>query len=453
MQRWRSETLCSDGPCILASLYGDVMKEMKLASGAAANSTHEFVCDEYCPLLGPFHSSVQIGNIDPQSSPVTYLGKATATQQGSGAESKQCDVYEWSELLFHLVPMQTTDFFVDTSGGKPVPFYSSTSLFKALFDVKMNQSFLDFAVANLTGKFDIDPASFSSCRLSPGCNAQDESHRPQFRTGQAFRKPMPMQRVKSALPAVTPIAKLLPVISRDYVAREETRMLQNSGGTMEGDGDVCCTPSTTSINGECFVQRSAKRGTRYMDVTNQRVRFEDEISGKTMVTIYGSVHKDMLLETKGGIEYCSEFCPLLSEETLEPLSLDPNATDMGAATVPSVGGKAERFQWFEYAKIPITGKMVKMETVDFYAQLGTMGDGAVTATPIFELVEATPYGGPPTGTQNTTYSHFVSGTPPAAKFDIHGIDTCPQAKNCQLEMWQAFRLAAGRFDAFYYYQR
>ena len=96
MQRSRRSTLCSDGPCILASLYGDVNLQMKLAPGSSVNSSHEFVCNEQCPLTGPWHSEVQIGEIDAQSGPVKYMGTAAVTQQGKGARTcDSCEVFEW----------------------------------------------------------------------------------------------------------------------------------------------------------------------------------------------------------------------------------------------------------------------------------------------------------------------------------------------------------------------
>ena len=76
----------------------------------------------------------------------------------------------------------------------------------------------------------------------------------------------------------------------------------------------------------------------------------------------------------------------------------------------------------------------------------------LVARPLFSETRLTPYGGPQTGSKNTTYSEYVAATPPAAKFAIAGIDKCPQAKNCQIEMWQTHRLAASRYRAFYHYQ-
>ena len=51
-----------------------------------------------------------------------------------------------------------------------------------------------------------------------------------------------------------------------------------------------------------------------------------------------------------------------------------------------------------------------------------------------------------------TYSKYISATPPANKFKIAGIDTCPQAKNCQIELWQIHRLNTRRFQSFYYHR-
>lgn len=63
--------------------------------------------------------------------------------------------------------------------------------------------------------------------------------------------------------------------------------------------------------------------------------------------------------------------------------------------------------------------------------------------------------GPQTGTQNTTWSKFTPGTPPAAKFDIAGIDECPQAKNCQIETVVrdgALRRSAQRYHTAFFRQ-
>ena len=435
--RRRLKTMCSDGPCILASLYGDVMKQMKLAPGSSSNSTHQFVCSEYCPLSGKFTSEVQIGGIDNQSSAVKYLGKVRVEQQVVGGKTETCDHYQWSEVLFHVIPIQTTDFFVDAGTKAPVPFFSTLSVLKGVAGVAFNSSYLDFTPAsNLDGQFDIDPRSFASCPLSPGCSGGDGTPLARHR----FGKPGIVQRGTAPAPASTS----LPKFSKDYTAHEETLMLSNQGATNIGTS-VCCLPTTSSVNGECLVSRSAKRGMHYYDVTNQRERFEDAVSGITMVTLYGNVSKDMLINVTGGVETCQEYCPLLPGEGIDAFAIDPNATDMGETTID--GKQTERFQWDNYAKIPITGKLVKMQTVEFYANLDS--DRPV---PVFSNTKFTPYGGPQTGSLNTTYTTYSAGTPPAKLFSISGVDNCPQAKNCQIEMWQSHRLATRRYIAFYQHQ-
>ena len=87
-----------------------------------------------------------------------------------------------------------------------------------------------------------------------------------------------------------------------------------------------------------------------------------------------------------------------------------------------------------------------MEQVEFYVTEGN------APAPLFSETRLEPYGGPQQGSVNTTYTKFNVGTVPASKFQIAGMKTCPQAKNCQIELWQSFRLATQRYDSFYYHR-
>ena len=453
MNRTKRTTECSNGKCIIASLYNinkymPVPLEMTL-SAAPKNSTYDYVCNELCPLSGTFSSEVKIGNIDKQSSKVKYLGKETVTQEGIGALTKECDHYQWSELLFKTIPIQTTDFYVDSSGKSPLPFFSTmdpvgnTGPFAA-FNVHFNESYLDFAAANLTGHFNIDPTSFATCPKSSGCNGganqKNTFGKPAFRPRNPRQEPTKTQKI--------------PTLASDYFAHEETVMLSNSGGVFYGT-DVCCSPTTTdTVNDECMVTRSKKSGVHYVDVTNQRERFEDAITGKTMVTIYGKIvngsstnNMDMIINVTNGVETCESFCPMLDGEYLQPLSLDPNATDQGQEQLKWNGMSipAEHWRWSNYDNVPIVGKK-KMEQVEFYVTEGN------APAPLFSETRLEPYGGPQQGSVNTTYTKFNVGTVPASKFQIAGMKTCPQAKNCQIELWQSFRLATQRYDSFYYHR-
>ena len=237
----------------------------------------------------------------------------------------------------------------------------------------------------------------------------------------------------------------MPVFASDYTAVEATTLVSNTNGEVV-DGQVCCiaADSTSKGNGECLVSTGAQRGNRYRDVTNQRDRFEDHVSGETHVVIYsnstpgapGDGGMDMDINITNGVETCASFCPLLPGEGLDGLALDPNATDLGAVTWQ--GQPAEQYQWIEYDKVPIVGK-VKMATVDFYTD-----NKGPSPIPLFSLTHVTPYNGAETGTQNVSYTAFVAGAPPAAKFQIAGMAACPQSKTCQIESYQNMRLAVSR---------
>ena len=454
MNRTRRATMCGNGPCILASLY-NVGKEMML-SPAPKNSTYDFVCAEFCPITGTFVSEVKIGNIDKQSSNVSYLGKATVTQEGKGGLTKECDHYQWSELLFNTIPIQTTDFYVDNSGKTALPFFSSMDPVGnkgpfAAFNVHFNESYLGFTAANLTGRFNIDPTSFANCPKSSGCSGTSSKNK--YETQKFRPRHRPPQITKFEISVVPPLAF-------DYVAHEETSMLSNSGGVFYGT-DVCCSPTTTTtVNGECMVTRSKQSGMHYLDVTNQRERFEDEISGETRVTIYGKIvngsstdNMDMIINITNGIETCQEYCPMLDGETLDPLAIDPNATDQGKENLPWNGFNvpAEHWRWINYDNVPFKGK-TKMEQVEFYVTEGSSSSSSSKISPLFSETRLEPYGGPQTGSVNTTYTKYKAGKVASSKFNIAGMSVCPQSKNCQIESWQSYRLASRRINSFYYYR-
>ena len=142
-------------------------------------------------------------------------------------------------------------------------------------------------------------------------------------------------------PAVVGNVGTVPAFSTDYVAFEETTVVSNTNGEVVDD-QVCCiaAQSTSKGNGECLVSTGAQKGNRYRDVTNQRDRFEDQVSGLTNVVIYGNNTPgapgdggmDMTINVTNGVETCAHFCPLLPGEGLDVLALDPNATDVGAVT-------------------------------------------------------------------------------------------------------------------------
>jgi len=406
-----------------------------LGNGKDANSTHDYVCVEYCPLVPPFVSEVHIG--DPnmnQSTPVQYLGRKTITQDGG--ITADVDEYQWSNL-FLGIKLQTTNFYVDTASSPPSPFFVSQSIFSGL-GLAMNDSYLHFAAADLTGKFDIDPASFASCPMSSGCSGHSQNQRNKQMDAFALRTSRRLVTTSTPAPTVLPHpqqqrATDVPTFPKDYTVHLENNMLSNSGGVFVGEA-VCCSGATVkTINGECLVTRSSAAGVHYVDVTNQRERFEDEISKKTMVTYYGNILKDVLVnKTKDGEEQCQEYCPLLANETLTKFSLDVNATDAGSSTIDGV--KVEHYTWVDYENIPIIGRTA-MDHVDFYVAKSKGG----VSIPVFSTTKNIVGG----AVENTTYVKFVSGTPDASKFKLLNLETCPQSKNCQIEkIWKSFKTGA-----------
>ena len=60
-------------------------------------------------------------------------------------------------------------------------------------------------------------------------------------------------------------------------------MLINQGGAQKADGSVCCSTDAP----QCQVQAGHRKGTRYLDVTNQRSRFDDALTKETIIALYG----------------------------------------------------------------------------------------------------------------------------------------------------------------------
>jgi len=183
------------------------------------------------------------------------------------------------------------------------------------------------------------------------------------------------------------------------------------------------------------VQSQRLKGTRYHDVTNQRTRFDDRLSGQKIVDDFAA-HKSMLINVTNGVETCQEYCPLSPDDALGAFELPQDAKDLGKATID--GKSAEHYQWFD--KI---FKIIKMQSYDFYA---------VGGLPYFQTSAITPFGGPAIGHQNQTWTGFKAGPPDASKFKIAGMDTCPQSQQCGQQLLQAHRLATRQAHAFFAHQ-
>ena len=69
-------------------------------------------------------------------------------------------------------------------------------------------------------------------------------------------------------------------------------------------------------------------------------------------------------------------------------------------------------------------KVIQMSVSHMYVSLGA---GSASSVPIFRSESLTPLDRPQMGTNNVTYATFTPGAPPAAKFNIKGVDTCKRA--------------------------
>jgi len=215
-------------------------------------------------------------------------------------------------------------------------------------------------------------------------------------------------------------------------------MLINQGGATAQHGDVCCTADVP----QCQVQASHQSGTRYHDATNNRSRFEDSISGQTVIAFYGTIHKNVLVNITKGVETCQEYCPIDPLDSIgrfDPFdALDP-VTDVGATTLD--GQAVEHYRWSDKLF-----KIIKMQTTDFYAALSADQKHGV---PVFATTAITPFGQAKLGAQNQTWGNWTAGVPPASKFGIAGLATCPQSANCGSNANQAFRLQQKQYHSFY----
>ena len=85
-----------------------------------------------------------------------------------------------------------------------------------------------------------------------------------------------------------------------------------------------------------------------------------------------------------------------------------------------------------------------MQTSDFYASTAASGD----VIPLGRVDTLTPFGGAPIGAGHVHYSNFKAGAQPKEKFDIQGMDSCPQDPQCGQQQKQLRRLAARQWHTF-----
>jgi len=218
--------------------------------------------------------------------------------------------------------------------------------------------------------------------------------------------------------AVLAIAGPQPTFPNDWSALEDDELIAFQGQVSTIGTKMCC-----ELRSNCQVQTQYELGMTYCDYTNQRSRFDDRISGQTIVTLY-SIQKNMLVVN----QTCKEYCPLQGEH-LSPGFLDVNATDKGRVILPD-GRPANHWQW----KDTIFGIIV-MEVIDVYVNQTDMKN----AVPFGQVQHLTPFG-QHIGDFTANWNQFTAGTPDPKLFDIQGVDSCPMSPNCGQESYQRNRL-------------
>lgn len=450
MNRSRSD----GGQGSIVNWWGEVKKQMAIVPGSSVNSTHKYACAQYCPLDGEFMSAIMIG--DGQKG---YFdkpkdkGKASITQPKSiGGITKECEHWKWTETIFRVIPMQETDFYVDNGAAAgPAPFFTSTTIkpFNKPIGVE-NASFVGYKAMDVSDYFDIDPDSVKNCQMSSQCqqNNAAELRNISLTAAAAFRfAPSMYEKAKTLANAVLEAHSLTaaapsppaPNVSfgTDWTAHENGLLMIAQGASFGAGGDPCCAEN--SPNPQCQVQLQHFEGQRYYDLTNQRSRFEDSVIMQVTVDDYTSL-KSMLINTTNGVDTCQEYCPIDPDDKLEAFDpFDPFDTvkDLGKTTFE--GKAAEHYQWSD--KI---FKIIKMQTTDFYADISN----PKAAVPLFSTTVLTPFGQAPMGRQNETWTNFTHAAPPAAKFKIAGVATCPQSGQCGQQSKQTHRLHMRQFHTF-----
>lgn len=402
-------------------------KQMAIEFNQTVNA---YQCVQFCPLEGDI-PELAINKY------ALHLGKHTITQDGSSGQTKSVDLYQWTDRIV-VIPLDQTKFYVDESVTPPVPFYQSMLI--EPFGQKIgteNTSYLGFTPGPVDqSKFNI--VGIKECPKSDNC--QDNSYTtPARKLAKSFLQ-LAQDQVDAmgdvAVDAKADAAKPndLPTFPNDWSAHETAHLVINQGGAEDSQGNLCCAHAKI---GQCQVQTEYQSGQKYFDYSNKRTRFEDEVSGEIIVNDYTN-GKEMAVVHNAtlGYDVCTSYCPLQDE--LDPFAIDPDAKDEGAGTDPITGKAGEHYHWAD-----VILKIIQMSHTEFYADIS--GDSAL---PLSQSEHITPFGGAEIGSSNNTWGNFTAGKQPAEKFDIHGVDECPQDPNCGQQTKQLRRLMNRDYKTF-----
>merc|ERR1712039_57012 len=115
----------------------------------------------------------------------------------------------------------------------------------------------------------------------------------------------------------------------------------NQGG-IEVDGNLCCPHDAAN----CKIQAAHSADTFHFDFPNNRTRSGDVGEDQAIVSLYGSVGKELLVSSNNT---CLQYCPLQFD--LGPFGLDDTAKYVGRTTFQ--GKEVDMWNWVEYKVLGI----------------------------------------------------------------------------------------------------
>merc|ERR1711871_1424538 len=165
-------------------------------------------------------------------------------------------------------------------------------------------------------------------------------------------------------------------------------------------------------------QSKSDAGTQYISAVQNATRFDSTSTGQTIVTLYGTMNKLMLVQNGA----CKAYCPA-NGEFFNPLQPGDGkkgksmAKDAGTATVDGVS--CELWTWQDLLII------VPMDTQSLYLNKASAFD------PVLLSEDITPFGKTSVGTANQTFKAFNASKLDPSLFAVSGIANCPMSSGCQ----------------------
>jgi len=200
-----------------------------------------------------------------------------------------------------------------------------------------------------------------------------------------------------------------PTLPQQWTAMQTDDIAINQGG-IQVDGNLCCPHDAAN----CKIQAGHSADTFHFDFPNNRTRSGDIGEENAIVSLYGSIGKELLVSSNNT---CLQYCPLQFD--LDPFGLDKDAKYVGRTTFQ--GKEADEWNWVEYI-IPKL-HLGKVQETNFFVST----DAAPVPIQENDIIE--PFG-QQLGEENQTWSNFKAVPPPSAAFKVLGIDSCPMSPNC-----------------------